>query len=68
MNRTKYILPTNPRAEDLVGKPAALERFTMELIQDPTPPVNWRQIYSIPLHQVYIRLSAQQCLGSVSRS
>ncbi|XP_023346206.1 uncharacterized protein LOC111715163 isoform X4 [Eurytemora carolleeae] len=40
------------RAEDLVGKPAALDRFTMELIQDPNPPVNWRQIYSIPLHQV----------------
>ncbi len=26
------------RVEDLVGKPAAIERFLMELLEDPTPP------------------------------
>jgi len=34
------------RAEDLIGKPAALERFTIELLENPQPPPNWRQLYN----------------------
>lgn len=33
------------RCVDLVGRPAAIERFTEELLLDPKPPDNWEQIY-----------------------
>ena len=36
------------RCVDLVGKPAAIERFTEELLIDPQPPKNWEQIYKKP--------------------
>ena len=36
------------RAKDLVGHDAAIERFIMEILTDPTPPINWRQIYAQP--------------------
>ena len=29
-------------------RPAAIERFTEELLTSPTPPSNWRQMYSRP--------------------
>ena len=35
------------RCPDLIGKEAALERFTEELLKSQTPPPNWRQIYLI---------------------
>ena len=36
------------RCVDLVGKPAAIERFMEELLIDPKPPKNWEQIYKKP--------------------
>jgi len=39
------------RAEDLVGKHVAIERFTDELLNDPNPPSNWRKIYALPQQQ-----------------
>lgn len=36
------------RCVDLVGRPAAIERFTEELLLDPKPPDNWEQIYKQP--------------------
>ena len=38
------------RCVDLVGRPAAIERFTEELLMDPKPPDNWEQIYKQPFH------------------
>ena len=40
-----YILA---RAADLVGRPAAIERFTEELLDRPEPPSDWKQIYARP--------------------
>merc|ERR1719318_1631074 len=37
-----YILA---RAQDLVGKNAAINRFTEELLESPNPPENWKLIY-----------------------
>ena len=48
------IFPNTPReyiqmrCVDLVGKVAAIDRFTEELLVDPTPPENWEQIYKKP--------------------
>ena len=48
------IFPDTPReyiqmrCVDLVGKVAAIDRFTEELLVDPTPPENWEQIYKKP--------------------
>ena len=36
------------RCVDLVGRPAAIERFTEELLLDPKPPDNWEKIYKQP--------------------
>ena len=36
------------RCVDLVGKEAAIERFTEELLMEPNPPENWEQIYKKP--------------------
>ena len=36
------------RCVDLVGKPAAIERFTEELLTDPNPPEDWERIYKKP--------------------
>ena len=36
------------RCVDLVGRPAAIDRFTEELLTDPNPPENWEQIYKKP--------------------
>jgi len=41
----EYILT---RCQDLVGKNAAINRFTEELLDDPNPPANWKIIYSKP--------------------
>ena len=38
------------RCVDLAGKPAAIERFTEELLMDPKPPDNWEQIYKQPFN------------------
>lgn len=35
------------RAVDLVGRPAAMERFIVELLEDPTPPQDWRQMLDV---------------------
>ena len=40
------------RCVDLVGKDAAIERFTLELLENPNPPENWEQIYKKPFHVV----------------
>ena len=48
------IFPNTPReyiqmrCVDLVGKVAAIDRFTEELLMDPNPPENWEQIYKKP--------------------
>merc|ERR1719433_882497 len=36
------------RCVDLVGRPAAIDRFTEELLRDPQPPDNWETIYRQP--------------------
>jgi len=36
------------RCQDLVGKEAAVDRFTEELLTNQTPPAGWRQMYSAP--------------------
>ena len=38
------------RCVDLAGKPAAIERFTEELLMNPKPPDNWEQIFKQPFN------------------
>ena len=45
----EYILT---RCQDLVGKNAAINRFTEELLDDPNPPANWKMMYSKPFNIV----------------
>ena len=46
------ILLVYGRAEDLIGKPAALERFTLELLENPVPPADWQILYDPISYQV----------------
>ena len=36
------------RCQDLVGREAAVDRFTEELLTSQAPPADWRQMYSVP--------------------
>jgi hypothetical protein len=44
------------RAEDLVERPAAIERFIMELLADPEPPpVSRPEVLLVPVHVRYFK-------------